>query len=243
MLLISAVVLTRYIVLSRANRQIATNTNGRYHSYSYTGGRSSTGGIAPEDRHSASHFSTIPRPTERPRSPFYRFSPPSWELDARESRGYGYSAPASPKPVDIPRFRGEYRFPEPPREASPDSELMPVFNDFKIPLTEPDTFNTAGLKSDTMNAARFSVGNLSSRVADAYQRESESVARTPSRQKDAVVSERTDDKDSKIPVGKVLEMAAQGGDELQIARQLGLGRDEVAMVLNLARLAHKGESL
>ena len=44
----------------------------------------------------------------------------------------------------------------------------------------------------------------------------------------------------RIPTDVIIQKAQAGTGELEIARQLGLGRDEVSMVLNLARLAGRG---
>jgi NADH:ubiquinone oxidoreductase subunit len=46
----------------------------------------------------------------------------------------------------------------------------------------------------------------------------------------------------RVPVDKILELASSGASEGEIAYQLMVGRDEVAMVLNLSRLARRGSA-
>jgi hypothetical protein len=45
-----------------------------------------------------------------------------------------------------------------------------------------------------------------------------------------------------IPRDQILRRSQMGVDELQIARELGMGQDEVSMVINLARLAKKRQN-
>lgn len=71
---------------------------------------------------------------------------------------------------------------------------------------------------------------------------SPSVARSYSREPDASPKptpavDNSAGRGKKMPVNLILEKARSGAGELEIAQEIGIGRDEVAMVINLARLA------
>jgi len=102
------------------------------------------------------------------------------------------------------------------------------------PLTLRGLRPSGSVGEDRSYAARAEPTRVSSRVADLYRGEAVHGGRPTSG------TRLRGEGDRRIPTDLIRQKARAGAGELEIARELGVGRDEVSMVLNLARLAGGG---
>ena len=129
--------------------------------------------------------------------------------------GYGFAAPG---------FGGNGRYrsdePPPPRYQFPEGVTAGGYgssNLRQLPITPPPA------PRETPRILR----EVTARAAEAA-----AIPKKPP------ISRQTSEKT--IPIQYIIERSRAGADELEIAREFGMGRDEVSMVLNLARLAKGG---
>lgn len=86
---------------------------------------------------------------------------------------------------------------------------------------------------------------ISSKVAGSYRSTTIDGSGDVNGRRKLVKDRKRSENIRQIPTDLIIEKAKSGTDQMQIARELNLGRDEVSMVINLAKLGRKetGENL
>ncbi len=251
LLLIGALVLIKFVFDSRNAKPAAVHPNpSRHRNYDFGSRERPMQPASGERYRKESPINTMSGfdPIEDNYAP----KPPSWEQEMADYQEQDYQTSDFSRRNRHPNFDAEQFVSEDRYDSrrdfrsdhSRDSEYNNANGGFS---QRPTTSRREAYYSSEDDRYRGRVDDsntaYSQRVSNAYKHESRPPREPQQPTETQFQHDRVQGEDSRIPVSRILDMAAQGQTELEIARSLNLGRDEVSMVINLAKLAGKGETV